>query len=191
MSQQRTRRAKHMLSLGPPEGEGWFWQSTAMNGSITYQALGIHSRRILDFLIQENAGHRGRENGNLAATFNQLVQWGLTRGDIRKGFAELIAGGFVRRVHCGMRIAGGGDPSRYALTWLPTLAGSDYQAAATNDWKGVIASLDRTRVGNVKSARRWLKSEISPAISTGRRKQKPSAHLRLVSVLTCDLGEAS
>jgi hypothetical protein len=134
-----------------------------MLGSITYQALGVSARRVLDFLLHEHMSHGGQENGRLAAPYRQLVRWGVTRADIAQGLEELIVAGFVRKTQHGMRTEGG-PPSRFALTWLPTDGWDPVKrpgqgAPATHDWLAVIGRLDKRHVGNVRAARKWLKEE--------------------------------
>lgn len=145
--------------------------TTTLLGSITMRALGIHARRILDFLMHEHAAHGGRENGWLAAPYRHLRTWGLSDEDIRKGFEELFITGFVRRTHQGLRQAGGKEPSRYALTWLPTLCGSDDAAPPTHEWLEVIATLGPKKIGNVQAVRVWLKAEVAAA-SIGRQRKR-------------------
>ncbi|WP_372783483.1 hypothetical protein [Phenylobacterium sp.] len=143
-------------------------------GAITFKALGINARRILDFLMYEHLQHAGRENGNLAASYRQLEAWGVTAADVRKGLAELTATGFVRVTSRGMRQAGGGEPSRYALTWLPTRSGSSDEAPPTQDWDDIIKGLEKLGVGNVIAARKWLKAEVAAHV---RKKSQPTSQL--------------
>jgi hypothetical protein len=129
--------------------------------SIAYQSLGIAARRVLDFLIVEHLNHGGKENGRLGATYLQLERFGVTKRDIAKAFAELFETGFVRLTAQGLRQAGGGEPSRYALTWLPTLMGSPEQVDATDDWREVAANLRKKGMTTVRQARAWLKAEVA------------------------------
>lgn len=186
----RIRRGATM-GLGPPEGEPWVWMTKVMLGSITLRALGVHARRILDFLMHEHAGHGGLENGNLAAPYLQLEPWGLTEADVSKGFAELFAAGFVRRTHAGLRQAGGGEPSRYALTWLPTLAGTSRAENPTHDWQEVLKRLGQHGVGTVREARIWLKAEVARqnvgrgAAARARKARKATPQMQVISPLKC------
>ena len=161
--------------------------------TITYRSLGIHAVRILDFLMAEHAGNAGRENGNLAAPYLQLEAWGVTAADVRKGFEELFATGFVRLTRRGLRQNGGGEPSRYALTWLPAHAGSAREEVPTHDWQAVIKRLGTKGIGNVAAARQWLRDETRANQRTAKRalpKQKPTPHLQVVSPLICEARNA-
>jgi len=148
-----------------------------MIGSITYQALGIHARRILDCLLHEHMSNGGAENGNLGSTYRQLGRWGLTAADVRKGYAELYATGFVRQTVQGLAAEGGGTPSRYALTWLPTGAGRG-MGPPTHEWLAVIEQLQRQGAGNVRAARRWLREEVG---EHRRQNRKVTSQMRTAS----------
>jgi hypothetical protein len=172
-------------SLGPPEGEPWVWMTRTMLGSLTYRSLSISARRILDRLLYEHSSHGGRENGNLACPYRQLDQWGVTLDDARRGFEELIVAGYVERTFQGLRQDGAGDPSRYALTWLPTLVGTPQEHAPTHRWLAVNEHLSRNGHGNLKAARRWLKDQVAGVGRGTANKQRPTPHLRIVSPLKC------
>jgi hypothetical protein len=144
--------------------------TNVMLGSITFRALGIHARRNLDFLLYEHGSHGGRENGNLTAPYLQLETWGATPADIRKGFAELDVCGFVDVTVQGLRQSGGGAPSRYALTWLPTQFGKPFANPPTQRWQGVLEHLNSIGVGSVVDAKKWVRDEIKGRFS-GRGKR--------------------
>jgi hypothetical protein len=158
---QRRKRLGRTLSNGPPEGQRWAWMTETMLGAITMRALGVHARRILDFLLHEHARHSGRCNGALPAPYKQLEAWGVTAADVSIGFEELFATGYVRKARQGLRQAGGGTPSLYTLTWLPTHYGSPQEAPPTHDWLTVLKKLREENVGTVSAARAWLKREVS------------------------------
>ena len=151
-------------SGGPPEDMPWTWITRDMAVSPTLAALGISARRILDALMIEHMSHAGRENGNLAVTYLQLEAFGVTKSDIHKGLAELVTCGFIRVTHQGLRVAGGGEPSRFALTWLPTYAGGPRAELATNDWQEILIRLTRKGIVSPRGARRWLHQEVRRAV---------------------------
>ncbi len=160
-------------SGGPPDDAPWTWVTREMVLSPTWGALSISARRVVDALMTEHMNHAGRENGNLAVTYLQLEALGVTKADIRKALVELQACGFIRMTHQGLRVAGGGEPSRFALTWLPTLTGSPIAALATNDWLDVRIRLTRKGLVTVRSVRRWLRDEVRREVPA-RRKVVPS-----------------
>jgi hypothetical protein len=128
-----------------------------------------------------------RENGNLAAPYLQLEAWGVTTADIPKALAELYATGFVELTKHGMRQAGGGEPSRYALTWLPTFAGKADGRPPTNAWEKVIKRLGAEGVGTVAQARAWLKAEVAGARRGQSRKRPSTPQLQVASPLSCQV----
>lgn len=186
MSARRPKPGR-TLAYGPPEGQGWVWMTTAMLRSITYRSLSIHALRVLDFLRAEHIAHGQRENGNLAATYKQLQVWGVTAADVRTGFDELAVCGFVQTTVQGLRQAGGGEPSRYRLTWLPCGWGVE-ATAPTHEWIKVVDRINREGVGSVAAAKRWLRGQVaSRAGRVGRGpKRSPTSHLQVVSPLRCE-----
>lgn len=164
------------LSHGPPEGQPWFWMTRTMLGTITFRALGISARRILDAALYEHMSHGGADNGNLGRTYEQLELWGVTPADVRKGLAELYATGFLRQTSQGYFSIGGKVPSRYALTWLPTGTWPG-GGPATHDWIAVIDRLGREGIFTVAAAKRWLRSEVA---EHSRGKPKLGPQLRVV-----------
>lgn len=191
MARRRGAKPGKTLGLGPPEGQQWFWMTSAMLGSPTFRALGISARRVLDFLIYEHVSHGGRENGNLGASYRQLGDWGVTPDDIRKGLEELYAAGFVRLTRQGMRQGGKAEPSRYALTWLPCRVGTPEETGPTHEWRAVLDRLYREGRMNVTGARAFLKEALraSGCNQAVRRKQATTPHLRVVPPLTCGAGQ--
>ena len=150
----------------PPEGVPWIWMTCEMLATPLLAALSITARRILDALIVENLAHAGFENGNLAATYLQLEQRGVTAADIRKGLDELIACGFIVCTFQGPRVACGGDPSRYALTWLPTHKAQPNAREPQDNWRAVMIKLNQARITDTRAVKRWLRKQV------GRRGQR-------------------
>ena len=169
------------LSHGPPEGQPWFWMTKAMLGSITFRALSISARRVLDAAIYEHMSNGGAENGNLGVTYDQLEAWGVTTADVRKALAELFATGFLRRTSEGMFTMGGRTQARYALTWLPTGVWPG-GGPATHEWIDVIDRLGKAGVGSVAEAKQWLRSEVADysRSHSARKKQRLAPHLKVV-----------
>ncbi len=75
--------------------------------------------------------HAGIENGNLMATYDQLVAYGLTRSAIRMAVEKAKFLGLIR-VKRGGRWACTNQPSTYRLTFQ---ADRDSNPP-TNEWKG-------------------------------------------------------
>lgn len=158
------------LDGGPPEGMPWIWLPNDMLNCPSFAALSITARRILDLLIIEYLSHAGTENGNIAATYRQLEAYGVSKADIRKGLAELELCGFIQKTFQGLRIANGGDPSRYALTWLPTMRTSPAAKVATDDWRETMVGLRKAGINDARKVRVWLKRELKHH-ARGRKKR--------------------
>jgi hypothetical protein len=157
--------------LGPPAGKQWAWITLDVLGSITFQALSLNARRILDFLLYEHTAHAGRENGSIGATYRQLEAWGCTPDDISKGFQELELTGFVQCTHRGLRQAGGGDHSRYEITFVSTFEDGNL-GLPKHTWATVITRLNKKGIGSVRAVRAWLREEIQSRGGRRRRRAK-------------------
>lgn len=180
MGNKKPRPGK-TLSHGPPDNQPWFWMTKAMLGSITYRALGINARRVLDAALYEHMSHGGAENGNLGLTYDQLAAWGVNRTDVRKALAEVFSTGFLRRTREGAFTLGGRIQARYAVTWLPTGVWPG-GGPATHDWIEVLDRLGKAGIGSVAQAKLWLRAEVE-TFSRSKligQKQKLAPHLKIV-----------
>ena len=121
------RRGKR---LGPPKDEPWVWLPRELLTSPSWQSQSINCRRLIDALLIDHMNHAGTENGNLVATYDQLMVSGASRRFIRAAIDEAEYLGLIRSERGG-RWAGSNQPSRYRLTFLPDRDNSP----ETNDWK--------------------------------------------------------
>lgn len=113
----------------PPDGEPWVWNTRELLCSVAWRAMGINTRRLIDFLFIEHMNHAGTENGQLIATYDQLTAFGLTRESISDAKDEAIALGLVRiEGERQMRVS-----SRHRLTMYPSLGA----VKPTNEWRHV------------------------------------------------------
>ncbi len=150
-SGKHTGRLKKVLS--PPKGEPWVWLTSELLSSDAWRAQSVNCRKLLDFLIVEHANHAGLENGNLKAPYDHLVEYGLTRSQIRAATEEADFLGLLR-VKRGGRYAGNNQPSVYRLTFLPC---ANEAEAPTNEWlskTGVVIAEWRRDQGARKAIRR-------------------------------------
>lgn len=115
----------------PPKDEPWIWLTRDLLSRAAWRARSINTARLLDFLCVEHMNHAGTENGNLMATYDQLVAYGLTRSAIRMAIEEAKFLGLIWFKRGG-RWAGTNQPSTYRLTFLPDRDGNP----PTNEWKG-------------------------------------------------------
>ncbi len=115
----------------PPKDEPWVWLTRELLASAAWRARSINTIRLVDFLCVEHMNHAGTENGNLKATYDQLVAYGLTRSEIRMAVEEAKSLGLIRFMRGG-RGAGTNQPSTYRLTFQADRDGNP----PTNEWKG-------------------------------------------------------
>jgi hypothetical protein len=94
-----------------------------------------HAMRLLDFLEIEHLAHAGKENGFLAAPYDQLATYGIGRRFIKSAIDENIARGLLVVTRPGGRRSG---PTRYRLTYLSWklmgATGPQY-ITPTNEWR--------------------------------------------------------
>ena len=121
------KRAKPMR---PPDGTSWAWVTDELLNSLAWRAQSVNCRKLIDFLMLEHCRHAGQENGNLMATYDQLVDYGLTRNCVAAAIWEAEKLGLIKCRHGG-RYHRSNEPSRYTLTWIGTL-----DSPAANPWKG-------------------------------------------------------
>ena len=145
----------------PPKGEPWVWLTRELICSVAWQAMGINSRRFLDFLLLEQIAHAGTENGGLLATYDQLEQFGLSRPHISEAIDEAIALGLVR--------VDGGRFRRVATRYRLTMYASLGDLPATNEWKRITA----VHVAALRAERR-AQSDARKAARDKHRRSAPA-----------------
>jgi hypothetical protein len=120
--------------IGPPKGEPFSFLPLSLLESPAWRSAPLSCRRFIDALLADHCHHAGRENGNLQATYNQLVKGGMSRKSINSGISEAIERGLVRKTKQGglFGIDQRRTTSRYRITWIGTL---DPPEPPTNDWK--------------------------------------------------------
>ncbi len=129
-SGKRTGRAGK--ARRPPDGEPFVWHTRELLTSEAWRPRSVNCMRLLDRLEVEHMNHAGTENGDLKATYDQLVAWGLTRSEIQPAIEEAEFLGLLR-CDRGGRWAGTNKPSTYRLTYLADREGNP----PTNEWKRV------------------------------------------------------
>ena len=167
-----TKRAKLMR---PPTGEQFAWLTRPLLESDAWCAMNINERRLMDFLMMEHLAHAGLENGNLCATYDQLVGFGIGRRFISSAVKGLQMLGLIR-VHRGGRWAMTNQPSRYRLTFYAVM---ETDTPASNEWKGLTTEIIKEWRKNARLA------DKRRAENAEERKQKagspsctPIVHLR-------------
>ncbi len=121
---------KGAKAMRPPEGSAWAWVTDELLNSLAWRAQSVNCRKLVDYIMLEHCRHAGQENGNLMATYAQLVAYGLTLNCIAAAIWEAEKLGLIQCRHGG-RYHGSNEPNRYTLTWIGTL-----DSPASNPWKG-------------------------------------------------------
>ena len=158
----------------PPKDEPWVWLTRELLASAAWRARSINAARLLDFLLLEHMNHAGTENGNLKATYDQLVAHGLTRSEIRVAIEEAEFSGLIRFKRGG-RWAGTNQPSTYRLTFQADRDGNP----PTNEWK--------SKTEEKISAWKQEQAQRLRARRSRRRKQIPGSTSRTTVVRLSEL----
>ncbi len=108
-----TGRLKKLM--GPPDDQPWCWLPRDLITSPAWRAKSINTARLIDALLLDHMNHAGQENGNLMATYDQLVASGAGRRFISDAIAEGVFLGLIM-VDPGGRWVDSNQPSRYRLT---------------------------------------------------------------------------
>ena len=161
----------------PPKGEAWAWTTRDMLTSASMRALSLTGRRLLDFLLIEYMNHAGSENGELMATKDQLVTFGLTRRLIATAIRELVFLGLVR-VERGRFTRGGVNASNlYRLTFYAHKDGSP----ATNEWKGTTdEAIAVWKSDRIRSKKPTHRVDLEVGLQSGPSETAKNTHLSLV-----------
>lgn len=138
MGRRRTGRQKDVTR--PPEGQPWIWHQLDLLQSPAWRGRSINCIRLIEFLLIEHMGHGGMENGRLAAPYNHLVAFGITRRLIPGAISEAEERGLIDVDRGGRRGTVYNDVSRYRLTFYATRtkdAGTGWWTwiAPTDEWR--------------------------------------------------------
>ena len=163
--------------LGPPNDQPWCWLPRELIASPAWQARSITLVRIINALLADHMSHAGQENGNLMATYDQLVASGAGRRFISDAIAEGEFLGLIR-VDPGGRWVDSNQPSRYRLTWLYCIPTT---TPATNEWKRVKKEdikkwrEGRRRLATKKQNRSLQRGTTVVHLSALRTRKRPNA----------------
>jgi ribosomal protein S14 len=151
--------------LQAPKGEPWIWLSRELMESPAWRGMSINTHKFIDFLLVEHCSHGGQENGNLKATYDQLVKFGLTRKSIREAIAEGEALGLVRQKGPSIQRV----PNRFRLTFYSTIFKDRMGGEPpTNDWRRVAEN----DIEAIHTKRRSIKQ----AKAAGRSQSRSQIH---------------
>ena len=141
----RRKKVSHDLSKvsGPPKGQPWVWRTPELLTSPAWRSQSINCRRLIEFLEVEHMHHAGLENGYLFATYDQLVEWGVTRRLVHETITQAERLGLIECHRGGRKGFTKTHLSRFRLTYLASQEvneqGQKYYAASTDEWQRVSA----------------------------------------------------
>ncbi len=101
----------------------------------------INCVRLINFLMIDHLQHNGKENGNLMATYDQLVEFGIGRRFVRETIEQAERLGLIEVERLSRRTFTDTYPSRFRLTFLPDKVinekGHIYYGEPTNEWRRI------------------------------------------------------
>ena len=87
-------KREKVAGAGPPPGP-WIWISAELLTSDAWLGQSICCRRLIDLLLRDHMSHGGLANGELIATFDQMVAVGCSRRLITPAIEEALARGLI------------------------------------------------------------------------------------------------
>jgi len=130
-------RYKEKDIRGPPLGEPWIWLTRELLESDAWRSRSVNCMRLIDRLMVEHMAHAGTENGNLGATYDDFLDYGISRKYVPGAICEAESRGLIQ-VKRGLKKGGKNAMHRYRLTFFPVkrMAGiASVYEPATNDWR--------------------------------------------------------
>ena len=101
--------------------------------SPSWRKMSINCKRLIDFLMNEHLSKGGKENGSLKATYDQLVEFGISRRLIHRTISEAEDFGLIRAERGG-RKGCVNHISTFTVTFLRTIK-NGREVSPTHDWK--------------------------------------------------------
>lgn len=121
-----------------PKGEPWIRHSRALLSSDAWRSMGIHCRKLIEFLEIEHMNHAGLENGNLFATYKQLEKFGINRRYINSAICEAEQKGLIIVERGARKKVNESFPNKFTLTYLRSVEkinNCPYYYTPSNEWK--------------------------------------------------------
>jgi hypothetical protein len=137
-----TKRHSHDLSKVNkiPKGQNFVQLTGELLSSPAWCSMTINCRRLIDFLMIEQLNHAGQENGNLCATYDQLVDFGIPRRLVHRTITEAERLKLIDVERGGRKNSGISPLSRFTITFFPMRkAGNGAQGfyEPTHEWRSI------------------------------------------------------
>ena len=158
--------------MQPPKDEPWVFETRELKESPAWRHQSISCRRLIDFLQIDHMSHAGAENGNLRATYDQLVEYGVSRRLIKEAIQEAEFLGLIKVVKWGGKWNGTNQPTIFRLTLYhdrdfrdPTNGWKRRTEDEIVAWKETQAAARRDRKERQKAAAERRKKQVRRATS--------------------------
>ena len=168
----------------PPDDQPWCFYSLELLRSPAWRGQSINCRRLIEFLEIEYMQHNGYENGNLKATYDQLVDFGISRKLIHQSIVEAEERGLVEVMFGLYRGFARTNPTHFRLTFRrtrePDELGRTIWREPTHDWKRFIAKAESmVAKGELKQCPKGNShsSQLGTDASVGVEKKRASARV--------------
>jgi hypothetical protein len=132
----KNQSRRSWLGAGENEG-GWIAHRLKLLLSPAWQRRPRPLCRILERLEIEHLRHAGRENGRLCVSFDQFVEYGVSRRVIRHAIEAGVSLGLLDVVQPEAMVRNIKAPNEYRLTYVP--AGNS--RAPSDEWEDVTESI--------------------------------------------------
>lgn len=119
--------------------ENWVSHRRSMLESPAWRVLSRGARQFLDRLAIEHMAHGGKENGTLPLTYQDLIDYGMSRNQIAPAEREVIALGFAE---CTARGRGGNAEHRAPNLWRITYVQNIGTQFPTDEWAKITTRED-------------------------------------------------
>ena len=123
-----------------PKGQNFVQLTGELLSSPAWCSMTINCRRLMDFLMIEQLNHAGQENGNLCATYEQLVAFGIPRRLVHRTITEAERLKLIDVERGGRKNSGISPLSRFTITCFPMrMAGNGAQGflQPSHDWRSI------------------------------------------------------
>lgn len=138
-----------------------------------YRVLTLAAHRVLARLEVELMRHGGNDNGHLAVTYPQFIDYGVRKNSVAAAVRELKALGFIEITERGCAgNAGYGKPNQYRLIYRSAVGAP---ADGSHEWRRVKTVEDALTIQ--KEAHCPPSANVLKRGGNRVRKQKPSTHI--------------
>jgi hypothetical protein len=129
------------------------WRTIEMMESFAYRALSQSAHRVMSRLEIELQRHGGksRENGHLPCTYDDFVEYGITRKMIAPAIRELVALGFIEVIRKG---SAGNAEHRQAALFLITYRHAGSDCVISDGWKRIASLIEAEEIAASARARK-------------------------------------